>query len=413
MLLTSLLLGLLIGLQRGWSARAEQEGTRVAGFRTFGLLGLLGGVVGILHDRFGAVPAALLIGGAVGALMIGYARAFQAKGRVSATTAIAALLTLCLGMMVANGLALIATALAAVITLLLASKQRMHRWVAQLGEADVRATARFVIIAAVILPLLPNEALGPFDAWNPHSLWLVVVLVTGFSFAGYAANKLFGSRLGTLATAAIGGLYSSTAVTVALSGRLRAETGEPNLLAAGINLAASLMFARVLILTAILAGSALPALAVSIAPAAALSVLATIWLLARASGKNASNEPVTGSRNPFELLPALGFAALVAVMAVGARWAESRFGDAGLATLIAISGSFDVDAAIVTLGALPADTLDPGASALVLAIPVAINTLFKAGVVIVTAGWSRGKTAALPLLATFVAMMVIILAQFA
>jgi uncharacterized membrane protein (DUF4010 family) len=135
-----------------------------------------------------------------------------------------------------------------------------------------------------------------------------------------------------------------------------------------------------------------------------VALLASFWLVRRASGDPAAQQGVLGTGNPFELLPALGFAALVAVLALATRWAEARFGDAGATTLLVISGSFDVDAAIVTLGGLPRGTLDPWLAGLVLAGPVLINTLFKAAIVIGAAGWRKGSRAALPLIASAAAI---------
>ena len=404
----ALAIGLLIGIERGWNSRAEAEGSRVAGIRTFGMLGLLGGLAGAVGRWVEPILAAVLLAGTVATLVLGYLRGMQTDGRVSATGTIAALMTLCLGVIATNGYAVVAGATAAVVMLLLASRNQLHGWIAGLGESDVQATARFAIITAVILPLLPDRRFGPYDAWNPRELWLVVVLVTGFSFAGYIANKRFGATRGTLATAAIGGMYSSTAVTASLSQRLRNGDEPAAVLSAGIALASALMFMRVLILTGLLAISALPSLATAIAPAALVALIASVWLMRRA-GAFGSGSGAVGSGNPFELLPALGFAALVAVVALMTRWAEAHFGDAGVATLVVITGSFDVDAAIVTLGGLPRGTLGPWLAGLVLAGPVLINTLFKAAIVVAAAGWHKGVRAALPLLASAAAIIMSLL----
>lgn len=395
---------MLIGLERGWNARDRPEGSRVAGLRTFGLLGLLGGIAGVMAAATGPIVPALLVAGAVATLVIGYAREIRDGDWVGATSLIAGLVTLGVGCLATTGQAVMAAAIAAAVALVLATKKQLHGFLERLSEADLRATIRFVILAAVILPLLPDGRYGPYDAWDPRQIWLVVVLVSGFSFAGYVADRAFGRSRGTLATAAIGGLYSSTAVTAALSARLKSGNGGDSILSAGIALASTLMFCRVLVLTALLAPSALQSLAISVVPAALVSAIATVWLVRRAR-REASVETVAAeTRNPFDLLPALGFGLVVAALAVAARWAEDRLGGAGLATLIAISGSFDVDAAIVTVGSLRPGTLDPGTTGLVIAIPVLVNTLFKASVVVTTAGWNKGRLAAGALLASALAL---------
>ncbi len=398
----ALAIGLLVGIERGWQSRDEPAGARVAGVRTFGLLGLLGGVAGVLGASSHPAIAAILLGGATVALIAGYWRDMIAEGRVSATNAISALLTLALGMLATSGFPVLAVASAAAATLLLSMRHELHGWLRRLSDVDIKAVARFAIIAAAILPLLPNQYYGPYDAWNPRQLWFVVVLVTGFSFAGYAANRLWGQTRGTIATAAITGMYSSTAVTLTLSRRLHAGDGSASVLSAGIALASAMMFARVLILCAAIAPFALLGLAKIVGPAGIVAAVAAIWLLRRARDDGAGTGVESG--NPFELMPAVGFALVVALLAVAVRWAEIRFGGAGVATLIALSGSFDVDAAIVTMGGLPAGTLDPALAGTVLSIPILINTLFKAGIAIVTGGGSNGFRAALPLLASSAAM---------
>src|SRR5205814_9218910 len=131
-------------------------------------------------------------------------------------------------------------------------RTELHGFVERLDEQDVKALARYAVIAGAVLPFLPSGHYGPLGAWNPQKLWLIVVLVTGFSFLGYVANRIFGERHGTIATALIGGAYSSTAVTQALAQRLgREEVGgaEP----AGIALATAVMYLRVLLLIGVLA----------------------------------------------------------------------------------------------------------------------------------------------------------------
>jgi uncharacterized membrane protein (DUF4010 family) len=394
-LFAALAIGLLIGLERGWRQRSARAGGRVAGLRTFGLIGLLGGLAGLLGARLPLV-AAVLAAGAVAVLIIDFRRADQLDAdNVSATTEIAALLTFALGALATTGFTVPALAVAAVAALLLSRRDTLHGWLRDLAEADVDAVIRFAIIAGAIWPVLPDRAMGPYRAWNPFDLWLVVVIVCGFSFAGYIAAKRLGPTRGTLATAAIGGLYSSTAITAALSQRLRAEAGQRPVLAAGIAVASAVMFARVLLLTALLVPFALPRLAMIIVPAALVALGFAALGLRAARGAPSAPEPAT--RNPFALLPALGFAVLVAGLALVVRWAEVRFGNAGIATVLAITGSMDVDAAIVTMRGLTPGTLDAGLAGMILSLPVLLNTLFKAAIVLVTAGWRAGWRAALPL----------------
>lgn len=398
-LAVALAIGLLIGVERGWKLRREADGTRVAGFRTFGLLGLLGGLAGLI-GKAQPIIAGVLAAGAVTMLILDYRRAdtIGARTDVSSTTEVAALLTFGLGVLATNGFSIPALAAAAVATALLSQRQMLHGWLRGMTETDIKAVVQFAVIAAVIWPLLPNKDMGPYNAWNPFDLWLVVVVVCGFSFSGYVAGRRFGETRGTLATAAIGGIYSSTAVTAALSQRLRPEPEQGPIFAAGIAVASAVMFTRVLILTAVLVPFALPRLATIILPATVVAMGFVAW------GWRAANDAPPGNpstaRNPFALLPALAFALLVAGLALAVRWAEARFGNAGVAALLAITGSMDVDAAIVTMRGLPPGQLDPDLAGMILSLPVFLNTLFKAGIVLVTAGWKSGWRSALPLVAS-------------
>lgn len=398
LLASALLIGLLIGLERGWNSRGRLPGHRVAGIRTFGLTGLLGGVAGLLAGNGWPAAGAVLILAAAGSIVAGYWRAAEPPDRLSVTSSLANLLTLGLGAMAALDFALQAVASACVVMLVLASRSRLHAWLSGLNETDVHATARFALIAIAIWPLLPDHGFGPYGAWNARALWAVVVLVTGFSFAGYVVNKKFGQTRGTLATSAIGGMYSSTAVIAALSTRLRANSGEVSVVTAGIALASAVMFARVLVLTAILAPRALQTLALTTGPAALVALLLAIRS-ARWSGSGRQAQAAEArDRNPVELLPALGFAMLVAATAVATRWAEQRFGGAGAGAMIVITGSFDVDAAIVALRGVGRQTLSDHHAGMTLAAPVLVNTLFKAAIVIADGGESARWVAAAPLL---------------
>lgn len=408
-LVAALLIGLLIGVERGWQSRTDVPGTRVAGVRTFGLIALTGAAAGLLIQADWPFAGNTLIALTAVTIAIGYWRDTQGTDQVSGTSAIAALLTLALGALAASGLVVEAVASGCIATLLLASREQLHGWLAGLSETDVQATARFALIAAAIWPLLPDRQFGPFDAWNLRTLWGVVVLVTGFSFAGYIANKRFGHGRGTFATAALGGLYSSTAVIASLSIKLREEGAAHRVITAGIAIASAVMFGRVLVLAAILAPRALPSFALTIGPAGLVALIYAVWLIRHASGQQ-QDEGAEEGRNPIELVPALFFALLIATTAVLTRWAEAQFGSMGAGAAIVISGSFDVDAATVTLGGLPPETLSPRVGGLVLAGPVLVNTLFKAAVVLANGGRHRWS-AAMPLLVSGAAIAAMIAAR--
>jgi uncharacterized membrane protein (DUF4010 family) len=398
----ALALGLLVGVQRGWALRSEPAGSRFAGIRTYGLLGLAGGLAGALQD--GAAPLATVLLLATSALVVmGYWRSTQLHGSISGTASLAGMVTLAAGYLAGLGAYGTASAVTGMTVLLLALRRQLHHVLRHIDEQEIAAIARFALIALVILPLLPDTPYGPYGAWRPRQLWLVVVLVSGFSFAGYVGAKWLGATRGVLATAAAGSMVSSTAVTASLAGKLRDDAGDRTVANAGIALASAVMFVRVMILAAALAPRALPTFATLAVPGmlASLAGFALIIRRGRQTGGPDSSTPVP--RNPFDLKPALLLMALTMALTVAARWVLARFGDAGLATVLAISGVVDVDSAIITLGNLPAGTLVPKVAGLVLLPPVLLNTLFKAGTAVSLAGWRKAGPGAATLVAAAVA----------
>lgn len=402
-LLAAMACGLLVGIERGWRQRDEAEGARVAGVRTFTLIGAGGGLVALCSAALSPVLAAILLV-ALGAMLVGgFLWPRQTRIERDATTMIAAMVVLGLGLLAGAGLAALALAGASVTVLLLAARRPMHGLLRELTEAEMRAIARFAVIALAVLPFLPDRGFGPYDAWNPFRLWLVALLVTGFSVAGYVANRVIGQQRGTIVMALIGGAYSSTAVTAALATQLRAVGGGGSF-GTGIVLASAVMYVRVTVLAAVLAPSAALPVASLLAPAGA-ATFALAWLVwrrehaaANAKGAQAGRRAKLTAR-PFELLPALGFLLAMAAATLLVRWAQAEFGQSGAAVSLFIAGSFDVDAAIVAFSALPAGAIALAVAALALSGTVAVNMAFKTGITFVTAG-NAGRTAGMALLAS-------------
>jgi len=388
---TALACGLLIGIERGWKLREEKPGTRVAGIRTFSMLGLASGIAGLIGVTGYPFVASAIVIGAVAIMVTAYSR--ELRNQHDSTSAVAAIATIAIGFLAGSGNPALAIASAAVGVALLAMRTELHGFVEKLDQEDVKALARYAVIACAILPFLPSGHYGPLGAWNPQKLWLVVVLVTGFSFLGYVANRIFGERHGTIATALIGGAYSSTAVTQSLAQRLGREEragAEP----AGIALATAVMYLRVALLVALLATRVFMPLAIILFPATLVAWLAGWWLYRKAPRHEGPSPP----GNPIAILPALGFVAFVAIAAVAARWAAGRFGEMGIAVLLLIVGSTDVDTAIITLGGLPAVAISPLLAAIAIAGTIIVNMAVKIGITLVYArrkGWSAAAAMSL------------------
>jgi uncharacterized membrane protein (DUF4010 family) len=391
--------GLLVGTERGWRQREAGEGNRVAGIRTFALLGTCGGLVAILALNISVLLAAILLS-ALSILVVG---AFLRATRYDrdATTMVAAVSTLGLGLLAGSGFPELALAGAAVATMLLALRKPMHGMLRALTEEEVQAIARFAVISIAVLPFLPNASFGPYGAWNPFRLWLVVLLVTGFSIAGYVLNRVIGQDKGAIATALIGGAYSSTAVTAAFASQIQQESSGP--LGTGIALASAVMYVRIVVLAGILVPAAALQILWLLAPAslAAFLVAGLIWRAERSAERPAMEL----ASKPFHLLPAFGFLIAVALASLLVHWAEVEFGARGAALSIFIAGSFDVDAAIIAYSALPADAVTVPMAALALSGTAAVNMAFKAGIVFVNARTKRGRQATLALLASLAVLV--------
>ena len=397
---TALACGLLIGIERGFDLRQLRSGTRVAGVRTFTLVGFVSGVAGLAGRLGQPFAAGAIIAGVVAMLAIGYANRPGLRRRPDATTPVASLLTVALGFVAGFGEPGLAIAGATIVTLILALKSELHGFLDKLDDDDVKALARYAVIAGAVLPFLPSGHYGPLGAWNPQKLWLVVVLVTGFSFLGYVANRIFGERHGTIATALIGGAYSSTAVTQSLAQRLGSE-GQAGAENAGIALATAVMYLRAILLIGILATRVLLPFTIILIPSIVVAWGAGLWLYRKAPKCDAPAPP----GNPIALLPAFGFVLFVAIAAVAAKWAAGRFGEQGIAVLLLIVGSTDIDTAIITLGGLPPSAIASLLAAMAIAGTIIANMAVKIGITLVYAG-RRGIPAVIAMGASVAALAV-------
>lgn len=372
----ALALGLLVGLERGWRHRERDEGERVAGIRTFALLGLLGGVAGLLSEPPLHIVLATAFAALAAVMIVGHVISQRTVSDVGITGVIAALLTFAFGAMAVLELTALALAAAVVTTALLGIKPVLHRWVARMQEKELFATLKLLLISVVVLPLLPNEGYGPWAALNPYRIWWMVVLIAAISYVGYFAMKLLGERKGIMATGAFAGLVSSTALTVNYSRLARREGSSQDLLAAGILVAGATVFPRILVVTTIFnrelaLGLLWPILVVTVVNYAAAFVF---W---RRDRKGQADDSIDVP-NPFELRPALVFALLLAAIMLLSRVLSEQFGDAGIYLLAAVSGVADVDAITLSIASMTNDDLAVAVGTLGVLIAAFVNTLVKA-----------------------------------
>lgn len=386
-------IGLLIGLERGWKARDHAEGTRVAGLRTFALIGLLGGVWGVLSTTLGnaGLVAAFLV--LAGLLALGYRASAEHRQGLGVTTEVAGLLTFALGVMAARGLEKEAVFAAVVTTALLGFKPALHRWLESIGRVELEAVLKFLIISVAVLPNLPDRGFGPWEALNPYHIWWMVVLIAGISFSGYISVKLLGSRGGLLATSVLGGLVSSTAVTLALS-RVNAKAPKATRLhAAGIVVASSIMFPRILLETAAVNHALLPLLAPAIATMACVGMLGAGVLMWRSEAAGHGEAPAF--KNPLELKGALFFGGALALVTFAGVALHHAFGESGVYATALTAGIMDVDAVTLSMSRLALDgAIKPEAAANAILMAAGVNTASKIALASVIARGRLGLLAA-------------------
>ena len=405
-LAVALAAGALVGAERE-QAKGDAAQRDFGGIRTFPLIALLG-ALGALLESVGS--AWILVGFLFAFVALLFrSRTFGRRNGPGITSEVAAIVTFALGAVAAspelmpNGPRwLLVIGAAAVTMTLLAVKRPLHGFMADVSQEDVYATAKFVLLALVVLPLLPNRAYGPFDALNPFKIGVFILLVAGVSFAGYVAARLVGSGRGLLLVGLIGGIVSSTAVTLTLAGRAKSQSALTRSAALAIVAACSTMFARVLVVIGIVRFPLLARLALPLAVMAATGFGLALIVALRNSEKAESAESVP-LRNPFELRSALKFGLYYAVIAFVAKAAEHYAGSSGLYASAVLAGLADVDAITLSFVELHRSGLDAAVATTGIVLAVITNTVVKAGISAVAGGKALGTQVALMLGAAIVA----------
>ena len=397
----ALAIGLLVGVERHWRDRDVERGHRTAGVRTFGILGLFGGVAGLLGAAAGGAGQAVMLAAALAATLAALLpfslREAAAEGRFSATTLVAAMATVALGALATTGDAAVAGAAAVALTALLASREPLHGLVARVTWVEMRSAILLLSMTLVALPLVPDAEIPWLGGLNPAQVWQLAILLAAISFAGYLAVRLVGTERGLLLAGAAGGLVSSTAVTLAHARGAR-DGGPAPALAAGALVAGAVSCIR----TAGLAVVVAPEVGWRLVPAllAAGAVLALPGLRPAPTGPGRAPE---APGNPFIFTEVLKLALLLAGIAVAARAAAAWLGDAVLLALAAVSGLADVDAVTLSVAQLVPDRVAPALAATAIGVAVASNIVAKAGYALAIGGaayglrvaaWSAGALAA-------------------
>jgi uncharacterized membrane protein (DUF4010 family) len=393
--------GGLVGVERQ-QAQAGQEGTEFGGIRTFPLVALLGAVSALL------VPFAGLwiIGGAfvaLGALLtVTHVRA--AENDLGISTEIAALVTFALGAIAAASdlmpyqeRYLLVASSSAIVMALLALKTPLHGFAAKVSRDDMYATTRFVLLGLVVLPLLPNRTYGPLDVLNPFKIGLMIVLVAGIGFTGYVASRAIGGRRGLLATGLLGGLVSSTAVTLTFSGRAKKDRRAAALCAVAVLAASATMFPRVLVVVLVADRELVPQLLI---PLGAMGIVGfgAAWGYYRREmrSENPSEVPL---RNPFALRQAIQFGLIYGLILFVAKAAQVFVGQKGIYASSVLAGLTDVDAITLSLTELHRGGLAPATASVGIILAVFTNTIVKVVLAFSVGGKEIGRRVGIGLFA--------------
>ncbi|MEL6552531.1 MAG: MgtC/SapB family protein [Cyanobacteria bacterium J06621_11] len=402
----ALAIGLIIGAERDWQNQQQDTNVSAAGVRSFGFVGLLGGIAMLLAlttpTAMPIVLSTLFLGFSL-TVAVSYWLTVQAAKDFGMTTEIALLLTFCLGALSVSGYKAEAIAVAVVVAVMLGFKQEMHRSLRKLNRDELQATLQLLLIGIVALPLLPNQALGPWDAINPRIIGWLVVLIAATSYVGYFAVRLLGERTGLMLTALLGALVSSTAVTVSFAQMHKRKMGSAMLLGAGISLATATMALRLLIEISVVNPSLLRWLAPPIAGLALVPLVAAVithQYLSRTTSYQPAALPskqvksTVKLKNPLDLKSALFYGGVFTLLFVLVQATEAWLGESGIYLLSGLSGITDVDAVSLSLAASARNGLSERVAVLGILLAVTVNTLVKAGLAIAIGGWQLARWSA-------------------
>lgn len=374
--------GAAVGLERQASGHAEGPKARFAGIRTFTLLGTLGGVAGQLVRSDMATLAAVLLLGGCGLVVAAYAAASRTD--VDGTTEVAALVVLAAGTLSGLGELALGSGLVALTGLLLVEKTQLHTLAARIDSADLRAGLRFAAMALVILPLLPEGPYGRGVGVRPRELWALVLFFSALSFAGHVARRALGARHGLVAAGLLGGLVSSTSVTLTFARASRAADADGRALAAGALAANLVLVPRVLLASTVLHAPLASTLLPLLIPPLVVITVAAAWAARRVSD-GASKAPDT--TNPLKVGAALQMAGLFQIVLFAVDGARIWLGSSGVLASGAVLGLTDVDALTVTMARGSAGAIGVDVAARAVALGILSNSVLKLALAV---GLGRG-----------------------
>ena len=382
----ALFIGILIGLEREHTAELQGR-KRFAGIRTFPLMSLAGCTGAFLTDITSSPWPFVAVLVMLGTLIaLAYRSNVDKTGRIGSTTEFSSIITILAGALCYWDYLALAVAISVVTTVLLSLKLEMHRFAQGISRPDVYATLKFAVITAIILPVLPNQTFGPppFDVLNPYRIWLMVVFISGMSFLGYVLIKLVHVQHAIGLTGLLGGMVSSTAVTMSFSERSQNRPIFAKSFGLAIIVAWAIMYMRMMIEVVVINQGLIYVVWLPLTAAAIAAILYAAYLFLGEGGAN--SEGMTFS-NPFELRPALTFGALYAAILLISRVADLYLGHSGVYLSSLLAGLADVNAITLSMAELSKEVggLDHQTAATAIVLAGISNTAVKAGIVFATA----------------------------
>jgi len=374
----ALLVGALVGLER---ERSIPDSSKLfAGIRTFPLISLLGFLSMFLGDVVSIGLFIALASGFMALVLLSYV--FSARdGYYGATSEIAAILVFVFGALIQREIYALAIASSVILTLFLTLKSPLQAFIGKVQEEDIYATLKFSIITAIILPILPDQTMGPLNVLNPRQIWYMVILIAGISFLGYLLVKLLGSEKGIPLTGLLGGLVSSTAVTLSFSQKSKTAPDLGRTFASAIVLACSIMYPRILVEVAVVNRPLFEFMWPFIAILTATGIGASIFLLFGSKKRRERDVPVE-LKNPFELMSAIKFGLIFAIILFVSKAAQLYWGNNGVYLAAGLAGLTDVDAITLSMANLAKSTISETTATTSILIAVVVNTIVKSGIAI-------------------------------
>jgi len=377
---TALGIGLLVGMER------ERRPDSAAGLRTFALVAMLGCLFALLSEKTGG-PWMLIMGLlAISATMVASNFSAQVEEQYRGFTSEAAVIvTYGLGAAVWFGYATLAVMLAITTTVLLYFKAELRQFSERMTPKDINSILQFAVLSLVILPVLPSQDYGPYNALNPRQIWWMVVLISGLALTGYLALRIVGARHGAALLGIFGGLASSTATTMMFSRHAR-ELGHLVRMAAIVILIANVMvMIRLGLVSSVVAPALITPIAIvfacGIVPGVAMAIYG--WKILSAAGEL----PMPEVKNPTELKTAISFGLLYALVLVASAWLQDIAGNKGLYIVALASGLTDADASVLsTLRMFNLEKISSGEAVIAVTLALIANLIFKIGLVISIGG---------------------------